>query len=57
MFFRVEVDQTFLKVHAKDLVKVSRNAKVMGRNRPPALRQLSFKFRFSNSFIEAHCLN
>ena len=46
MFFRVEVDQTFLKVHAKDLVKVFRNVKVMGRNRPPTLRQLSFKFRY-----------
>ena len=30
-----EVDQTFLKVHAKNLVKVTGTAEVKGRKRPP----------------------
>ena len=42
--FTVEVDQTFLKVRAKNLVKVTRIGKVMGKKRPPTLRELSFKF-------------
>ena len=44
-FFSVEVVQTFLKVRAENLVKVTRIGKVMGRKRPPTLRELSFKFR------------
>ena len=44
-FFTVEVDQTFLKVRAKNLVKVTRIGKVMGKKRPSTLRELSFKFR------------
>ena len=43
--FGVEENQTFLKVRAKFLVKITRNAEVMGRKRPPTLRELSFKFR------------
>ena len=39
--FNAEVDQTFLKVHAKNLVKVTRTREVMGRKRPPTLRKLS----------------
>ena len=53
----VEVDQTFLKVNAKDLVKVTRIKEVMGRKKPPNLRKLSFKFRHENSVIGACCLN
>ena len=41
----VEVNRTFLKVHAKNLVKVTRIGEVIGRKRPPTLRKLSFKFR------------
>ena len=43
--FSVEVDQNFLKVHAKDLVKVTGSGEVKGRKRPPTLRKLSLKFR------------
>ena len=43
--FSVEVDQIFLIVRAKNLVKVTRIGKVMGRERPPILMELSFKFR------------
>ena len=42
--FSVEVDQIFLKVHARNLEKVS-NIRVMGRKRLPTLRDISFKFR------------
>ena len=39
--FSVEVDQTFLKVrNSKNLVKVTRIGEVMGRKRPPALKEL-----------------
>ena len=55
-FFSVEVDETILKVRAKNLVKVTRIGKVMGRKRPPTLRRLSFKFRYQSSVIEARCL-
>ena len=41
--FSVEVDQIFLIVRAKNLVKVTRIGKVMGRERPPILKELSFK--------------
>ena len=44
-FFSVEVDETILKVRAKNLVKVTRIGKVMGKNIPSTLRELSFKFR------------
>ena len=44
--FSAEVDQTFLKVHAKNLVKVTGTGGVKGRKRPPTLRKLSFKFRY-----------
>ena len=43
--FSVEVDQTFLKVPAKNLVKVTGTGEVKGRKGPPILRKLSFKFR------------
>ena len=45
-FFSVEVDRTFLKMCAKNLVKVTRIAEVMSRNGPPTLRNLSFQFRY-----------
>ena len=34
-------------MHAKNLVKVTRTGEVKGRKRPPTLRKLSFKFRYS----------
>ena len=43
--FSAEVDQIFLKVYAKNLVKVIRTGEVKGRKRPPTLVKLSFKFR------------
>ena len=43
--FSVEVEQIVLKVRTKYLVKVSRIGGVMGRKRPPNLRESSFKFR------------
>ena len=43
--FSVEVDQTFLKVRTKNLVKVTRIVKVMDKKRSPTLRELSFKLR------------
>ena len=43
-FFSEEVDQNFLKVYAKNLVKVTRIGEVMGSKRPPTLRKLSFMF-------------
>ena len=45
IFFSVEVGETFLKVHVKNLVKVTKIREVMGRKRPPTLREPSFKFR------------
>ena len=42
--FSAERDQTFLKVHAKNLAKVTGTGDVMGRNRPPTLGKLSFNF-------------
>ena len=39
------LDQTLLKVHAKNLVKVTGTGEVKGRKRPSTLRELSFKFR------------
>ena len=41
----VEVDQTFLKVHAKNLVKVTGTGEIKGRKGPSTLRKLSLKFR------------
>ena len=55
--FNAEVDQTFLKVHAKNLVKVTRTREVMGRKRPPTLRKLSLKFHHKNGVIEARYFN
>ena len=43
--FSVEVDQTFLKVLAKNLVKVTGTEEVKGRKGLSSLRKLSFKFR------------
>ena len=43
--FSADIDQTFLKVHAKNLVKVTGTGEVKRRKRPPTLRNLSFKFR------------
>ena len=40
-----DIDQTFLKVHAKNLAKVTGTGEVKSRKRPPTLRNLSFKFR------------
>ena len=54
--FSVEVDQTFLKVHAKNLVKVTGTGEVKGRKRPPTLRKLFFKFRHYD-VVEARCFN
>ena len=36
--FSAEVDQTFLKVYTKNLVKVTKTGEVKGRKRPPTLR-------------------
>ena len=44
IFFSVEVDQTFLKVRVKNVVKVTTIQEVMGRKRPPVLREPPFKF-------------
>ena len=33
-FFSLKVDQTFMKVRTKDLVKVTRIGKVMGKKKP-----------------------
>ena len=44
--FSVVVDQTFLKVHAKNLVKVTGTGEIKDRKGPPPLRKLSFKFRY-----------
>ena len=43
--FSAEVDQTFLKVHAKNLVNVTGTGEVKSRKGNPNLRNLSFKFR------------
>ena len=40
-----------------DLVKVTRIGEVMGRKRPPTLREPSFKFRHWNGVIEVRCLH
>ena len=53
-FFFVQVDQTFLKVLVKSLVKVAKNGEGMSR-RQPISRELSFKFYHTVS--EARCLN
>ena len=55
--FSAEVGQTFLMVHAKNLVKVNEAGEVKGRKRSPTLRKLSFKFRYQNSVIEARFFN
>ena len=55
--FIVEVDGTFLKMCAKNLVKVTRIGEVMSRKGPPTLRNLYFHFRYYNGVIEARCLN
>ena len=41
----VEVDQTFLKVSAKNLMEVPGAGEAKGRKGPPTLRKLSFRFR------------
>ena len=43
--FSVEVDQIFIKLHARNLEKVTNITEVMGRKRLPTLRDISFKFR------------
>ena len=40
--FSVQIDQTFLKVRAKNLVKVVGIGEVMSRKIPPVLRERSF---------------
>ena len=55
--FSVEVDQTFLKVPAKNLVKVTGTGEIKGGKGPPTLRKLSFKFRHQSSVVEARCFN
>ena len=37
-FFNVQVDQTFLKVSAKNLVKVAGTGEVISRKSPPILK-------------------
>ena len=41
--FTVKVDKTFLKMPAKNLMKVTKTEDVKDRKRPPTLRKLSFK--------------
>ena len=41
-FFSVEVDETFLKVCGKNLVKVTKIPEVMGRKRPPTFFKGAF---------------
>ena len=43
-FFSAEVDRNFLKVYAKNFVKVARIGEVMGSKRLPTLKKLCFKF-------------
>ena len=45
IFLCVEVDETFLKVRGKNLVKVTKIREVMGGKRPPTLKESSFEFR------------
>ena len=40
--FSVDADRSFLKMCAKNLVKVTRIGEVMSRKGPPTLRNLSF---------------
>ena len=44
--FSVQVNWSFLKVHAKNLMRVTRIGEVMGRKRSPTLRKLSFKISY-----------
>ena len=44
-------------MHGKSLLKVTRTGEVVGRKRLSTLRKLSFKFRHSNSVIEARCFS
>ena len=55
--FSAEVDQTFLEVHAKNLVKVTGTGEVKDRKGPSTLRKLSFRFRHQNSVVEVRCFN
>ena len=55
--FSLEVDQTFLNMHAKKLVKVTGTGEIKCRKRPPTLRKLSFKFHHQNSVVEARFFN
>ena len=41
--FSIQVDRTFLKVFAKNLVKVARIGEVVSRRGPAILGKLSFK--------------
>ena len=43
-YFISKVDRTFLEVHVKNLVKVTKTGEVIGRKRPLTLRKSSFKF-------------
>ena len=47
-FFNVEDDQTFLKVRATNLVKVTRIGKFMDKKRSPTLRELPNNYSHSN---------
>ena len=42
--FAEQVDQTFVKVLAKDFVKLARMGEVISTRGPPILKELSFKF-------------
>ena len=44
-------------MRTEDLGKVARIGEVMSSRRPPILKELSFKFRRSNTVTEARCFN
>ena len=44
--FNAQVNHTFLKTHAENLMKVTRIMEVMGRKRSPTLRKFSFKIHY-----------
>ena len=56
-FFSVEVNRTFFKVHAKNLVKVTKVGEVMSRKKLHTFRIIAFKFYHQNSVIEVCCLS
>ena len=49
--FNLKVDQSFLKICTKSLVKVTIVGEVMGRKRPTTLRNISFLFHHSTIFL------